>query len=167
MGLDLVELTMEMEDEFAISIPDETAAALTTIGATIDFIVADLRRRDGVCLTARAFYRVRQGLVARCRASRSDVRLDAPIRPLVGKRRREWAAIATHAGLRVEAPLPPEEASLRDVITRNIVDFRCHDGSVDEVAVAQRVFELVSEQTSVPIAKLRRDSRYIDDLRMG
>jgi hypothetical protein len=176
MGMDLVELTMAVEDEFALSIPDQAAQGITTIGATIDFVVDALRQRGGergVCPSARTFYRLRRGLITRCGARRADVRLNAPIGPLVGKRRRAWLTIATAAGLRAEqprlfhVPFPPEEMSVREVIrTRRIADYRRADGSLDEAAIARRVFELVSEQTAVPVANLRRESRYIADLHM-
>ena len=37
-SLDLVEVLMTLEDEFAVSIPDEALAAITTVGQIVDFI---------------------------------------------------------------------------------------------------------------------------------
>lgn len=39
-SLDTVELVMEFEDEFEISIPDEDAEKIQTVGAAIDYIQA-------------------------------------------------------------------------------------------------------------------------------
>lgn len=39
-SLDAVELVMEFEDEFGMSIPDEEAERMQTVGAAVDFIVA-------------------------------------------------------------------------------------------------------------------------------
>ena len=39
-SLDTVELVMELEDEFEVSIPDEDAEKIQTVGAAVDFIVA-------------------------------------------------------------------------------------------------------------------------------
>ena len=38
-SLDTVELVMEFEDEFDMSIPDEEAEKIQTVGASVDYIV--------------------------------------------------------------------------------------------------------------------------------
>jgi acyl carrier protein len=38
-SLDLVELIMELEDQFGIKIPDEDAQKLTTVGQAVDYVV--------------------------------------------------------------------------------------------------------------------------------
>lgn len=40
-SLDLVELIMELEDQFGIKIPDEDAQTLTTVGQAVDYVVAN------------------------------------------------------------------------------------------------------------------------------
>ena len=39
-SLDTVELVMELEDEFGVSIPDEDAEKISTVGAAIDYVSA-------------------------------------------------------------------------------------------------------------------------------
>lgn len=45
-SLDTVELVMEFEDEFEMSIPDEEAEKIQTVGMAIDFIAAHLNNGD-------------------------------------------------------------------------------------------------------------------------
>lgn len=45
-SLDTVELVMEFEDEFDISIPDEQAEKIQTVGAAIKHIVEVMKTRD-------------------------------------------------------------------------------------------------------------------------
>ncbi len=47
MGLDGVELIMEVEDKFGIAIPDEISTEMHTVGALIDY-VQEVTRERGV-----------------------------------------------------------------------------------------------------------------------
>ena len=46
-SLDLVELTVELEDAYGIRIPDDQAARILTVGQAADFVSAALEGRDG------------------------------------------------------------------------------------------------------------------------
>ena len=45
-SLDIVELIMEFEKEFEISIPDEDAEKITTVGDTITYISAKKKKKN-------------------------------------------------------------------------------------------------------------------------
>ena len=45
-SLDTVELVMEFEDEFDMSIPDEEAEKIQTVGAAIDYIVEIVKNKN-------------------------------------------------------------------------------------------------------------------------
>ena len=45
-SLDTVELVMEFEDEFDMSIPDEEAEKIQTVGAAVDYIVNIARTKN-------------------------------------------------------------------------------------------------------------------------
>jgi acyl carrier protein len=45
-SLDLVELTVELEDSYGIRIPDEEAAKILTVGQAADFVFAHAQAAD-------------------------------------------------------------------------------------------------------------------------
>jgi acyl carrier protein len=46
-SLDIVELVMELEEEFEITIPDEEAEKIKTVGESIDYIEKELEKKKG------------------------------------------------------------------------------------------------------------------------
>lgn len=44
-SLDIVEMIMELEEEFEIQIPDEQAEKIKTVGEAIDYIESELRKK--------------------------------------------------------------------------------------------------------------------------
>ena len=64
MGMDGIELLMEVEAAFDIKIDDNDAQNLLTVGDMYDYVVAKVDiAPTGTCLTAAAFYDVRAGLL--------------------------------------------------------------------------------------------------------
>ncbi|MHC4171829.1 MAG: acyl carrier protein [Planctomycetota bacterium] len=45
-SLDTVELVMEFEDEFDMSIPDEEAEKIQTVGAAVDYVVSIAKSKN-------------------------------------------------------------------------------------------------------------------------
>ena len=45
-SLDLVELTVELEDHYGIRIPDDQASKILTVGQAADFVSAHVERAD-------------------------------------------------------------------------------------------------------------------------
>jgi acyl carrier protein len=46
-SLEVVEFTMKVEDEFELSVPDEAAEKLDTVGKVVDYVVAHTDEREG------------------------------------------------------------------------------------------------------------------------
>jgi acyl carrier protein len=103
MGLDLVELVMEVEDAFAFSIPDEDAAGLNTVGKLYDYVLARrFRGKPDACLTSMTFYRIRRTLLSVLQIPRATVRPTTELAAIIPKRRRRtWRAIQRASGLRL------------------------------------------------------------------
>jgi hypothetical protein len=97
MGLDLVELVIEVEETFALKIADEDAQRIATVADLIRYVRGRVRGRTGaVCRTSRTFYQFRRALIQSVPVFRQDVRLDRPLLELIPKpeRRRVWKQLA-------------------------------------------------------------------------
>jgi acyl carrier protein len=177
MGLDGVELVMEFEDEFGISIPDEMASQIVSVGDTVKCIVGILSRQaplSGVCTSAHSFYLLRRELVRRYGLPRELVELDARVSSLIPpKNDRDWPDIAAASGLRPARRYgfgnrTPRQANIREILeTQCRKGWRNSHGAIDEEPVFQLVREIVAQQFGMPVENIRRESRYIDDLGMS
>jgi acyl carrier protein len=109
MGLDTVELVIEVEEMFGIAIPDADAESIATVGALHRYIVAKLGldaspRPGSRCPSQAAFHRLRRALVEGLGVERSRVRPASPMETLIAARRRKaaWAHLERALGF----PLP-------------------------------------------------------------
>jgi hypothetical protein len=105
MGLDAVELVLEVENAFGFSIPDDDAERLATVGQLYDYILARrFHAEQDSCLSSMAFYRVRRALISVLRIPRDSVRVATALATIIPRRRRRtWRAIEKNTGFR----LPP------------------------------------------------------------
>lgn len=104
MGLDTVELVMEIEEAFDISIPDDRASKMLTVGDVYELILektADSTLKSNTCLSAAAFYDLRRhmrSLGLPHSEIRPKTKLDRVI-PLIG-RRTYWQSLSSRMDLR-------------------------------------------------------------------
>jgi hypothetical protein len=106
VGLDSVELVMAFEEEFGLTIPDEVAEKLITVGDVYTYLKDRLRTApEGYCITQRVFYKVRKALVNNYRIQRKAVQLDTKLGDLVPPEelRESW----DYFGMMVGLKLPP------------------------------------------------------------
>ena len=114
MGLDLVEVVMEVEDAFGISISDEDVPTLETVGSLHEYVSKRLGKRlKTPCLTAVAFYRLRRSLMSILGVSRDKLRPSTDLRLLIPVRNRRAVWRRLQASLGLELPqLSPSRASI-------------------------------------------------------
>ena len=109
MGMELVELAIEVEETFGFTIPDEDAAALDTVGKLYDYILE--RRFEGKeqgCLTSVAFYRLRRALMSVFGVARDDIRRSLDLAEIIPRRRRQrWSGLQAALGLRLPSLVRP------------------------------------------------------------
>ena len=111
MGLDTVELVMEVEETFGIEIPIEAAQEIVTVGDLFEFVKSQTELAPaGTCLTAATFYDLRKGLHLSGIDQRfgPSTRLDE-ILPC-DDRRSFWARLAEDTELRLPKLVRPSWA---------------------------------------------------------
>src|SRR5690606_33853120 len=96
MGMDGVELVIEIEERFGVSFPDQDLEQIATVGDLCDYLTAravELRSRP--CATAWFFYRFRRVLLEELPAPRRAVRPRASLASLIPatRRKRTWRAL--------------------------------------------------------------------------
>jgi hypothetical protein len=104
MGLDAVELVIEVEEEFGVAIPDEEAGCMITLGHLHDYLLeANGRLHRSPCLTQGAFYRIRRAMVDTLGVDRCSIRPSTALLPLLGESRRwkKWRQIENALALRL------------------------------------------------------------------
>ncbi len=80
MGLDGVELVMEIEEVFNVKIPDEVAEKMRYVGDVYQYLLDnqsnDVSGRANICLTAVTFYKLRRLWIAELHVNRGNLRPD-------------------------------------------------------------------------------------------
>ena len=99
MGLDGVELVMAWEESFGISIPDAEAAVTRTPRMATELICREVAavERPGICLSQRAFYRLRRSFQHVLACPRSSLLPQTRVVDLVPPkdRRQIWQTLAS------------------------------------------------------------------------
>ena len=181
MGLDTVEIVMNVEDAFSVTIPDDDAARIQTVGELYEFVVSKLasqsvRSRVGGCASARRFREIRRDLQAEFALSRGAIRPSARIGDLIppGSPRVRWGEFARQHTL----PKPPfsffpvrrfpaPETTLRELVDATTKgNYFTPSGEVDVEKVWKKVLMIVSYQAGVRLEELHRNTHFINDLNL-
>jgi hypothetical protein len=103
MGLEAVEIVMGWEQSLGVSFANEEIESLQTPHQSINLIASKLSAQDEprqVCLTLRAFYRLRHSITTATSLSRNQVRPSARLRELVStERHRTWETVRSVSGI--------------------------------------------------------------------
>ena len=100
MGLDSVELIMGWEEAFGIPLSDDEAFVLRTPRQVIDLIARKLgavERPQQVCLSQRAFHRLRASTIGVAAVNRRSFRPMARLKDLAS--RSQWSDIRSRCGI--------------------------------------------------------------------
>ena len=107
MGMDSVELVLEIEETFGIEITDEQAERMSTPRDVVDFVMGEVPTIAGDrCTTRAVFSQLREGLAQTLGAKHDELRLDTKISSLVDKK--SWPGIWTRLRSDFGGPEWPE-----------------------------------------------------------
>jgi hypothetical protein len=184
VGLDTVELVMDIEDAFGIAIDDHDASRIETVGQLYDHVLLLLRRHPGrrveSCASAHCFYRLRRELLADRAVPPSRVRPDSTFGELVpaGLREEVYKRLSRKLGL----PSPPSrfvartgtrelqpDLRLRDVVASYVLqvpDRFITAGRVDAEAVWRTLSEVILEYSPGDPTRITRGARIVKDLHL-
>ncbi len=104
MGLDGVELLMATEEEFQITVNDQEASKICTVGDLYSLILSKLGELRGVrCLTSYTFYRLRRTLIKVLGIQRLQLFPKQEMEIILPKkgRRAQWKALAEQLNFRL------------------------------------------------------------------
>lgn len=123
MGLDLVEFTMDIEEAFGVTFSQDDAESIRTPRQLIDYLYAQVRQSDSkVCLTQRAFHRLRKAAQQELGAARSAVRPTTLWVSIVPTENRQAHWNRLHASMKVK-PWPTLHRTRETVAAIGIVSF--------------------------------------------
>jgi acyl carrier protein len=177
MGLDTIELVMEVEDAFEFGIPDEDAEKLLRCGDLHAYIVQRLRPLgDLPCHSAAAFHRLRRVLLRCLPLERKQVRPGALIHRLMGEAHaHRWASIARDLGLDGHYSFggktgiyPPATFTTLGNLARRMAfpnwSGRPMPHDPFAVEVWEKLRRIISKQFGVRIDDIRPELHFINDL---
>jgi hypothetical protein len=103
MGLDTVEVIMRIEEAFDITIPDEDAEKIQTIGDAERYLINRIQVEgdSAPCLSSATFYRLRRALMEVCGVDRDCIRTSTRVEDLIPEdvRRTQWHRLGAALGL--------------------------------------------------------------------
>ena len=182
MGLDIVELVMDLEDQFGIPIDDDAFGDIETVGQLYDHILLVMRRHPAhrivLCASASCFYHLRRELLADPQMPPTRVRPDSRFADVVpaGQRRRVLTRLTQMLGLPTPrlrfnvttATLePPPGLRVRDLVASYVqrVPVRfITAGQIDEEAVWGALSRILLKYTPGDPARITREARLVKDL---
>ncbi|TWU32630.1 acyl carrier protein [Novipirellula artificiosorum] len=130
MGLDAVEIVMEVEESFEITIPEDRAVNVRTVGdlyAIVLDLTKDITRDHSVCVTAATFHLLRRHLIPHvtdAQSIRPSWRI-ADTLPLRG-RQRLWARLGHELDLRMPPLQRPYWMTLTSILLTATAAWFCY-----------------------------------------
>ena len=181
MGLDSVELVLELEGRFCVTIPDSVARDWRTPRDVISYFRARLPRAETApCLSQRAFYCLRGAAVARPGCSRNAIGPTTQLADGYGDQTdATWAAVRSEVGARRWPPLPGRRtlgtrlglvkhpttfgALAMKIANENPGTLKGYEGWTD-AEIERLVVRITEDELGVDMRQFTLDAEFIKDL---
>jgi Acyl carrier protein len=179
MSLDSVELVMAIEEEFGISIPDDDAEKIVTVGLTYEWLKQHVASSDPIaCLTQRVFYKLRRALVQNYDLNRNEISPDTRLSDLISPWLIEkgWPFLQMFIDLKTPSFAEANERlafslSDRTLTMRELVDSlitlngkALSPEKLSEDEIWKRLVRVVVEQTNARVEEVVYEAYYSKDL---
>ena len=181
MGLEGVELVMDVEDRFDTSIPDSAAEHIQTVGDLHSFLMNRIRHQNSDnCPSAALFYPIRKLLVTEFGIERNTVKPSTDLDSVINAddRYKFWRKLETSVATRLprlkrskwlqwNGDTFPESCSNVAQLVKHCVDVnKITDefGPDDSDLVWNVVCELVAEMAGVEKSTLKPETNFLNDL---
>ena len=181
MGLDGVELIMDVEDRFGTSFPDVELERMQTVGDLFNFIMARIRSQNSdACPTAAMFYPIRKILVDQFSIERSSVRPSTSLESLIDPNARHTFWRTIDSTLATKLPklrrskwlqwsgdvFPPECSTVSQLVQQCVNLNRISDefGPDDTAAVFEIVQQIVADVAGVDKSAIATETSFMVDL---
>lgn len=181
MGLDLVELTIRVEETFGIQIPDSVASELTTPRRVTYFILSQVEQSHDPlsCLSQRAFYSLRREFIQQLSLPRRQFVLDAQLKDILPEERRDeiWKNLGSSLGVKRWPSLSrtswlefftPRVQSVRELVDYFVTNEPLIVKGSESAWTKEQVWDVlervIKDETSV--TDFTKDSRFVEDMHL-
>ncbi len=175
MGLDSVELVMDVEDEFQIVIPDAVASLVVTVGMLVDVVHFHISTStQDPCLSQHGFYVVRKTLLYQLDVPRSSILPDTKFSDLIAKEDRQdvWPRVISsltdyHAAFNLKGPdkteFPPGFSRVRDLIMCVSIP---KSRALSKEEIFMRIQDITVRNLGVKPDQVTLEARWVEDLHL-
>jgi acyl carrier protein len=169
MGLDLVELAMDVETQFRLSISPADGAAISTAGDLHRYVCQNIQNGPIRCVSQQAFYALRR-VLQRAGVARSEVRLESQVR----LDDLDWFVLDWELGQPIKRPAPrswsgwlgwrPEVWSIRELVVALGPQLPGQDWIWSEARIWSRLVEIITATFGVPAEMIKPETDFVLDL---
>lgn len=181
MGLDLVELTIRVEETFGLPIPDRVAAQLRTPGQVTDYIFSQVEKSEDElsCLSQKAFYSLRREFIQQLSLPRRQFVPDVKLKEILPEDRRDevWKNIGMSLGVKRWPAIShttwrgffmPTVQSVRELtdyfVTNEPLIVKGNEAAWSRKQVWDVLERVIKDETGV--TDFSEDSRFVEDMHL-